>query len=335
MFSKLMNRFYYGKSGKGDFTHADLPKNRWELFFTTLKVRFPSLSLLNVVYFVVWLPAILILLNDFVAWVNGLAGMNEFFKTAGEAEIAGISAEFAQYQKNLLMGTLLKLVPAILITGPFTVGLAYNLRNWARDEHAFFWSDMWDSIKVNWKQGLGISAISSIIPLISYVGFRFYGDLANNNVLMVIPQVLVLIVALVWALGTIFFYYLIVNYNLRFRDVLRNGFLLSIAKLPQVIGLKLLHMLPVAIALGLTLIVNIQIGIIFFLLYYAIIGLVLSRYINAALSNACFETMINTRIEGAPTEVGLRSAEYAELDKQLEEALEEEDGVYIELEDKR
>lgn len=335
MFSKLMNRFYYGKSGKADYTHADLPKNRMELFFTTLKVRFPSLSLLNVAYFVVWLPAILIVISAFVSWVNGLAGVNDLLKTASDAEIARITGEFRQYQHSLIFSTLLKLVPAIFITGPFTAGLAYDLRNWARDEHAFMWGDLWDSVKQNWRQALGVSAISGLMPLIVYVGFVFYGDLSKNNVLMVVPQVLVVVAGLVWALGTIFFYYLIVTYKLRFRDVLRNGILLSIAKLPKAIGVKLLHLLPIVLSLALSIVANIQVGVLFFLAYYAIIGLSLSRFINASFSNACFEGIINPRIEGAPTDVGLRSKEYAELDRQLAEASDTENAVYIDVEEKQ
>ena len=33
MFGKMMNNYYYGKSGKGDYTKNDLPKNRRQLFF--------------------------------------------------------------------------------------------------------------------------------------------------------------------------------------------------------------------------------------------------------------------------------------------------------------
>ena len=40
MFGKLMNSFYYGKSGKGDYRKEDLPKNRWQLFFEMLRIRF-------------------------------------------------------------------------------------------------------------------------------------------------------------------------------------------------------------------------------------------------------------------------------------------------------
>lgn len=39
MFARLMNSFYYGKSGKGDYRKEDLPKNRWQLFWEMLRIR--------------------------------------------------------------------------------------------------------------------------------------------------------------------------------------------------------------------------------------------------------------------------------------------------------
>ena len=41
--SSFFNNFYYGKAGKADFTPDQLPKNRVELFFSTLRVRFGGL----------------------------------------------------------------------------------------------------------------------------------------------------------------------------------------------------------------------------------------------------------------------------------------------------
>ena len=62
MFGKLMNNFYYGKSGKGDYRKEDLPKNRWELFWEMLRIRFSALMRLNLMYMVVWLPAMIVLM---------------------------------------------------------------------------------------------------------------------------------------------------------------------------------------------------------------------------------------------------------------------------------
>lgn len=37
-----MNRYFYGKSGQGDFEKEDLPQTRWQLFWEMLRVRFPG-----------------------------------------------------------------------------------------------------------------------------------------------------------------------------------------------------------------------------------------------------------------------------------------------------
>ena len=47
-----MNSYYYGKSGKGDYTPDDLPKNRWQLFMEMLRTRMSGLCRMNLMYFV-------------------------------------------------------------------------------------------------------------------------------------------------------------------------------------------------------------------------------------------------------------------------------------------
>ncbi|MBQ3157614.1 MAG: hypothetical protein IJB81_11990, partial [Clostridia bacterium] len=56
MFGKFMNNYYYGKSGKGDYTPEDLPKTRWQLFWEMLRVRFNALCRMNLIYMLPWLP---------------------------------------------------------------------------------------------------------------------------------------------------------------------------------------------------------------------------------------------------------------------------------------
>ena len=50
MFGKMMNNYYYGKSGKGDFRREDMPETRMQLFKETLRTRFASLIRLNLLY---------------------------------------------------------------------------------------------------------------------------------------------------------------------------------------------------------------------------------------------------------------------------------------------
>lgn len=74
MFDKLMNSYYYGKSGKGDYTPDDLPKNRWQLFMEMLRTRMSGLCRMNLMYFVAWLPAMIAIALCVVSLIMTLAG---------------------------------------------------------------------------------------------------------------------------------------------------------------------------------------------------------------------------------------------------------------------
>lgn len=331
MFSKLMNRFYYGKSGKSDYTQADLPKNRIELFFLTLRTRFGSLMLLNLAYMIFYLPAFIVLLGAFSTWTNALYSFSGTAKEMSKDAMLTLSNQFSDFQNGLIFTTLLKLIPCIFITGIANVGVAYDLRNWARDEHAFMWSDLWDSIKENWKQGLGISAINSIMPILMFIGFRFYSNLAKNNMIMFIPQLVLIMFGLVWYISLGSFNFLIVTYKLKFFDVIRNGILLSVARFPQCIVIKILNLLPILISIMLCYYVNLQVGLFIFIIYYAVIGLCLSRFVNASFANYCFEKLINPNIKGARSNIGLRDKEYDEVDKELKNSEDDDNSVYIDI----
>ena len=72
MFGKMMNNFYYGKSGKGDFNKEDLPTNRWQLFWEMLRVRFSALIRLNLMYVVAWLPTMIVLMIGALSLTTGM-----------------------------------------------------------------------------------------------------------------------------------------------------------------------------------------------------------------------------------------------------------------------
>ena len=59
---KLMDNYFYGKSGKGDFRKDDLPDTRMKLFRDTLRTRLSGLCRLNLIYMLIWIPAALVLL---------------------------------------------------------------------------------------------------------------------------------------------------------------------------------------------------------------------------------------------------------------------------------
>lgn len=295
MFSKWMNSFYYGKSGKGDYTPENLPTNRWQLFWEMLRVRLSALVRLNLMYVVPWLPTMIVLMIGALSFLTSLNNMVDSGEMIAVGELLG----------GVVAPTLLLLVPCITITGPFTSGVCYVTRNWARDEHAFIWSDFKDAVKENWKQSLVISFITSLVPLMLYVCWNFYGAMANSNAFMVVPQVLTMMIGLMWCLGVTYFHPLIVSYKLHMRDVMRNGLLLAVARLPMSIGLRLLHALPMIIGVVLMLFVSPMYCMLGLFAYYLLIGFSLSRFVTASYTNAVFDKYINAKIEGAVVNRGL------------------------------
>ena len=316
MFGKMINRFYYGKSGKGDFTKEDLPQTRWQLFWEMLRVRFSALVRLNLMYVVVWLPTIFVLLNSALVWYSGLVELStlEMQVASGEAAAAALEEAYAAFQgmtPTLIMQTLVLLIPCIAITGPFTAGVAYVVRNWARDEHAFIWSDFRDAVKQNWKQGLLTSAITSVMPVVFYVCFQFYGQMTSQSMLYLVPQVLCVIVVCVWMCGLMYMYPQMVTYKLNFRGLVRNSFIMAVGRLPMTVGLKLLSLVPLLLAALVAFFTPyMQYAMMALVLYYLLIGLTLSRFIGASYANAVFDRYINPNIEGATVNQGL----YVETD---------------------
>ena len=342
MFGRMMNNYYYGKSGKGDYRKEDLPENRWQLFFETLRTRLSGLCRLNLLYMLIFIPAMVVIASGYFNLMSSLnivaaaqqgdmsaiqaqAAESDQEITITEEEMAEIAAvDTTDMINSAVLSMLLWLVPCIAITGPFTAGLSYVTRNWARDEHAFIWSDFKDAVKANWKQSLAISAITSVLPLLIYVGWRYYGSAASNTPVMFIPQMLVLMIGIIWAISVTYMHPIIVTYDLKLKDVIRNGLLLGVARLPMSVGIRLLHCVPCVIAFLLAYLWHPVYGIMILGVWYIVIGFGLSRFITASYTNGVFDKYINSRIEGAEVNRGLRKPEDDDGDDDDTEAEETE-----------
>ena len=193
-------------------------------------------------------------------------------------------------------------------------------RNWARDEHAFVWTDFKDAVRENWKQALVISAVTGFLPLAVYEGWSFYGEMASQNMILIIPQVLVILVGLIWAISVTYMYPIIVTYELKMKDALRNGLLLGVARLPFSVGIRLLHCVPALIFFAAVWFfgLDLMIGLMILGGYYMLIGFSLSRFITASYTNAVFDRYINSRIEGAKVNQGLKAPEDDEDEDETE-----------------
>ena len=332
MFGKMMNSFYYGKSGKGDYRKEDLPKNRRQLFFEMLRVRLSGLIRLNLMYAVAWIPVIILVFLTIMAAVGLLDGVvteSEGLLAEGEglwdafakAEMQDSLLAFMDQINNLILTGLLFLVPCLFITGPFTAGIAYITRNWARDEHAFIWSDFKDTVKSNWKQALLTSLITGIMPVIVYIGYRTYGEMAvQSGFLYTILQVFIVVVGVIWSFMTIYIYPLMVTYKLSYKQLIRNAALLAIGRLPQSLLMRLLSLLPLAVAVAVVYFTgSLEIVIFVTVLLYLLFFFAFNRFVYASYANGVFDKYINARIEGVQVNRGLSTEEDEDEDEEEEQ----------------
>ena len=306
----LFDRFYYGKAGQRDYTEANMPKNRLSLFFLVLKDHLFDLVKVNLLQLIFWIP--------FIFWTYlNIAAMQSI-------DIENIDASTLLGQlSGYLMMWLVGIIPCVAITGPSSAGAAYIMRNWARDQHSFLWSDFKDAFKANWKQALAVSVITSVIPLIVYTAISFYSQLGKNSPILYVPMGIVLMLLVVFLCMLPLIYPLIVGYELSLINIFRNALLMASASLPMMLLSRLITFIPIFFLVFGIYTAN-PIMLMVCALYYLFFGLALSRLIYASFANGIFDKYLNPRIEGAKVGQGLRPADYEDLDVDDDEDEEEE-----------
>jgi len=298
--SSFMNQYYYGKAGKGDFTEDQLPTNRLQLFFTTLRLHIGGLMGMNLMYIVFAFPLII--------WT-----MLHFSLVYASVGDPSLEAWIQGYMNMYAIG----LVPCFALVGVGMSGIGYVLRNWARDQHTFTISDFKDSLKTNWKQGLLGGLETGVALMAAWYSFVFYGQLANRSVLFIVPQAMAIALCAVLLMSSMLFYPMMVTYDLKFRHVLLNSVLITMRRLPLSI---LAFALPIGIPIAVLWLFGgnmyVMAGVTFL---YLIVGFSLTNFIQIAYANACLEKYLNPLIEGAETNIGMRDKSEDDLDDEDEE----------------
>ena len=320
----FFDRFYYGKAGKHDYTEMDMPKTRVSLFFLVLKDHIFDLIKVNLLQVVFWIP--------FMIWTFiNLAAIQSIDVESIMAQEGG-AMEIMNAIASYLVMWLIGLIPCLAITGPSSAGAAYIMRNWARDQHAFLLSDFKDAFKGNWKQALGVSCITALVPTLVYTGVTYYSQMANTNALMMVPLVLVLSIALMWALMLPLLYPMMIGYELSFKYLIKNAFLMAAATLPQMVLCRLITLIPAA-ALLLGVYFGNGIVLLVVSLYYLLFGFAFSRLLYASVANGVFDKYLNPHIEGAQVGMGLRPADADELLDDEDDEDESDEGTVDEDDD--
>lgn len=278
---------YNGKN-RSDFTPDQLPSNRFALFFDMLKTRFLKLIQVNLMFVLFLLPAIFFI-YAFIMYIMLGAEVEDMLQ--------------------MLNQTLLFLIPCLGFAGIGMTGLVYITRNWARDEHAWVWSDFIDTIKHNWKQGLVLGLIDGVLIYVISMAGLFYAMNSGANVLFYGLGWLMVVLLIVLGMVNIYIWPMIITYDLGLFKQLRNALVLALGRLPFSLLFLVITLLPVALT-----VIFMQYLMIPFIFYYGLIGFALHSFINVSYTNATFDKYINLHIEGAKVNQGLRVEEDDEYD---------------------
>lgn len=207
----------YVKPGPG--VSKDAPqKTAFFLFFDIYFRKFWDLIKVNLLYFIsivlFFIPVGMILIPLFADFKDTANSLLLSFHNGG-API------------RLLNPWLIIYLLPIGLAGPATAGFTYIMRNFAREEHAFLWSDYKDTIKSNWKQALAAGLIQIVASTLLIFAMSYYYQNMHKSALFVVPFIFTLIVSMLFLFMQYYIYVLIITFRLTLSQIYRNSLIFA------------------------------------------------------------------------------------------------------------
>ncbi|WAM32929.1 YesL family protein [Caldicellulosiruptor morganii] len=274
--------FDYTKPGPG--VPEDLPpKSKFIVFFEVLARKFWKLCWLNILYFLVSLPVLVVLyllIGSYLIPVMESA-------TKGVQNLKDIQT----VQSFLINAISLLLLSGFMVfgIGPTTAGFTYVVRNFAREEHAWVTSDFFEHLKKNIKEGFIAFIADLLIIFVFSIAIRFYSYQSIKYPSVGIIKYFLIFTFIVYVMMHIYIYPMMVTYNLKVRHIYKNAFIFTVIKLPHTIGMFLL-MLSVWLIPFLLLLTT---GFLLVLLLYPIIWVSILGLMQNFYTNYVFAQYLN------------------------------------------
>ena len=148
------------------------------------------------------------------------------------SKLNGSSVVEIQSSITLLLGAILSVLLIVFFGGGiFSAGYNYVLRNYARQENAFLFSDYLEHTKKNFWLAFFASLIDKIIVCISLFGIVFYFSLlkTKGGALPIAALIILILVFEIYAVMHAYTWTQIVTFKLNLKQIYKNAFLLSFA----------------------------------------------------------------------------------------------------------
>jgi uncharacterized membrane protein YesL len=140
---------------------------------------------------------------------------------------AAAVAALCYFVRTIIPVIAIDLIPLILLS-PFWAGLTFVTRNYAREEHAFLFSDFVDAVKNNWKPFLLNGILLYAITNIMIVAISYYHNLSSQNIIGTIATVLCIIISYIVLCSQYYVPVLIVTFDLKLTQILKNSLIFAI-----------------------------------------------------------------------------------------------------------
>ncbi len=121
----------------------------------------------------------------------------------------------------------------VVTVGLADVGITYITRNYSRHKPVFMVSDFFATIKKNWKQALPVGLVNLLVTAVLLFAMGFYYYFWETHLLYKIGFAVAGCVFIVFSFLKYYINFLVVTFNLSFKQLYRNSLLLSSAGLKE------------------------------------------------------------------------------------------------------
>lgn len=248
----------YTKEGPG-VSKNELEKNRFFLFFDILGRKIGKLITLNIIYLITLIPLIAGIL--FSVRINP-----QILSNINQESISGLPLFVFTGD---IVGMIL-IVISVFLLGPATCGFTYVVRNMQRQEHTWVFSDFREHFAKNFKQGVVMSIIDILGVFLLYTSFCFYSfSMPEGQLAPTVAKYLIISFSIVFLMMHYYVYTMIVTFDMKIKDILKNAVIFAIAKLPLNIFITII----LALVIGLSIWYIVIGGICALILTVAVMGL--------------------------------------------------------------
>ncbi len=220
--SGMFSRFDPVRSGPGVDKNAP-PRHRILQFFIIYSKKFQKLILLNLIYFLFSIPAVII--AQYMSYT-----VFRFF----------YSNTYNDIQNWLSVSLFIVCVPVVAV-GPAHAGFTHILKSFVREEPVFLWSDFMEHAKKNFKQSLIISGINIAVFFVLCTSICWYVALGKKTPLMTLAVGLQGFALLLFFIMNFYVYPMLVTFKLKTVEIYKNALIFAVLKfIPNLLILLLL-----------------------------------------------------------------------------------------------